>query len=96
MARSNGNSVTGAPLPSSLPARVTLGKRESLFMTKSANELLAEFCQSGRQEPFEEIVRRYAGMVYNVSFRVTNNAHDAEDATQAVFLSLALQAKTNR
>src|SRR5689334_1332132 len=35
-------------------------------------------------------------MVYGVCLRVTGDKHDAEDATQAVFLSLALQAKTAR
>src|SRR5437773_12448873 len=35
-------------------------------------------------------------MVYGVALRVTGDKHDAEDATQAVFLSLALQAKTSR
>ncbi|MCY2952235.1 MAG: sigma-70 family RNA polymerase sigma factor [Planctomycetota bacterium] len=61
---------------------------------KGAQELLLEFRITGRQEPFEEIVRRYAGMVYHVCMQVTKNAHDAEDATQAVFLTLAVQAKT--
>src|SRR5206468_4228345 len=35
-------------------------------------------------------------MVFGVCLRVTGDKHDAEDATQAVFLSLALQAKTSR
>jgi RNA polymerase sigma factor (sigma-70 family) len=35
-------------------------------------------------------------MVYGVCLRITQDKHDAEDATQAVFLSLALQAKTSR
>jgi RNA polymerase sigma factor (sigma-70 family) len=59
----------------------------------SGQELLAEFTLYGRQRPFEEIVRRYAGMVFNVCLRVTKDKHDAEDATQAVFLTLALHAK---
>jgi RNA polymerase sigma factor (sigma-70 family) len=63
---------------------------------KSAQELLAEFRASGRQEPFEEIVRRYAAMVFHVCFQVLKNRHDAEDATQAVFLTLAVQGKTNK
>ena len=41
-------------------------------------------------------MRRYAGMVYHVCLQVTKNAHDAEDATQAVFLTLAVQAKTGK
>src|SRR5688500_11428659 len=67
-----------------------------LFDEKSAQELLEEFRASGSNEPFEEIVRRYAAMVFGVCLRVTGDKHDAEDATQAVFLSLALQAKTAR
>jgi RNA polymerase sigma factor (sigma-70 family) len=61
---------------------------------KGAQELLAEFQQTGQQAPFEEIARRYAGMVYNVAYQVTRDAHDAEDATQATFLTLAVHAKT--
>ncbi len=38
-------------------------------------------------------MRRYAGMVFNVCFRITKDKHEAEDAVQAVFLTLALQAK---
>jgi RNA polymerase sigma factor (sigma-70 family) len=59
----------------------------------TGQELLAEFQQYGHQKPFEEIVRRYAGMVFNVCLRVTKDKHDAEDAAQAVFLTLAVQAK---
>lgn len=69
---------------------------EGIIESKSTEELWVEFCQSGRQEPFEEIVRRYAGMVYSVCLRVTKCRHDAEDATQAVFLTLAVQGKLNR
>jgi RNA polymerase sigma factor (sigma-70 family) len=57
---------------------------------------LEEFRTSGAQAPFEEVVRRYAGMVYSVCLRVTKNSHDAEDATQAVFLALAVQGKTSK
>jgi RNA polymerase sigma factor (sigma-70 family) len=72
-----------------------LGNRQ-LFPAKSPKELLADFKETGANAPFEEIVRRYAAMVYGVCLRVTGDKHDAEDATQAVFLSLALQAKTSR
>ena len=47
-------------------------------------------------EPFEEVVRRYGGMVYNLCHEVTGNRHDAEDATQAAFLSLAVQVKSGQ
>ncbi len=72
-----------------------MGKKR-LFPEKSADQLLSEFVQSGNEASFEEIVRRYAGMVYSVCYRVAMNSHDAEDATQAVFLSFALQAKTGK
>src|SRR4051794_18699536 len=59
-----------------------------------ARDLLADFAATGRQEPFEEIVRRYGGMVFNLCYEVTGNRHDAEDAVQAAFLSLAVQCKS--
>jgi RNA polymerase sigma factor (sigma-70 family) len=77
------------------PEGARLGN-EQLFEQKSAQQLLEEFRVSGSNEPFEEIVRRYAAMVFGVCLRVTGDKHDAEDATQAVFLSLALQARTSR
>ena len=60
----------------------------------TAEDLLVQFEQTGDTAPFEEIVRRYSGMVYGVCYRVTRNAHDAEDATQATFLKLATYART--
>ena len=62
---------------------------------RNAVDLLAEFKVTGRQGAFEEIVRRYAAMVFGVCLKTTRNAHDAEDATQAVFLNLATHCKTN-
>src|SRR4051794_41743400 len=59
-----------------------------------ARDLLADFAATGRQEPFEEIVRRYGAMVFNLCYEVTGNRHDAEDAVQAAFLSLAVQSKS--
>src|SRR6478735_7790708 len=63
---------------------------------RNAVDLLAEFKLTGRQAAFEEIVRRYAAMVFGVCLKTTRNAHDAEDATQAVFLTLAVQCKTDK
>ncbi len=67
---------------------------ESVLSTKSVNELLELFEATGDQAPFEEIVRRYAGMVFNVCYQVSRDSHEAEDATQAVFLTLAVRSKT--
>jgi RNA polymerase sigma factor (sigma-70 family) len=64
--------------------------------TVDARDLLAQFASTGQQEPFEEVVRRYGGMVFNLCFEVTGNRHDAEDAVQAAFLSLAVQAKSGQ
>lgn len=61
-----------------------------------ARELLTQFAATGKQAHFEEIVRRYGGMVFNTAFEITHNRHDAEDATQAAFLSLAVQARSRR
>ena len=63
-------------------------------LARSAQELLGDFVRTGSQEPFEEIVRRYAGMVFNVCYQILRDTHDAEDATQAVFLTLAVKSKT--
>lgn len=71
-----------------------MGEKNPCSTPKSTQELLLEFQQTGQQGPFEEIARRYAGMVYNVALQVTRDAHDAEDATQATFLTLAVHAKT--
>ncbi|MDB5297490.1 MAG: rpoE 3, partial [Phycisphaerales bacterium] len=61
---------------------------------KTAEDLLLEFERTGDPVPFEEVVRRYSGMVYGVCYRVTRNAHDAEDATQAAFLKLATYVRS--
>src|SRR5205823_6685061 len=39
-------------------------------------------------------VRRHSAAVYAACQQVTRNNHDAEDATQAVFLTLAIEART--
>src|SRR5829696_1423537 len=56
-------------------------------------ELISRFAASGEQAAYEELVRRHAGMVYRICRRLTGNAHDAEDAVQSVFATLASQAK---
>jgi RNA polymerase sigma factor (sigma-70 family) len=55
-------------------------------------QLLTEFIKAHDESAFAEIVRRHSAMVLNVCRRKLNNAQDAEDASQAVFLALARKA----
>ena len=61
---------------------------------QSDGTLLEEFAANGREAAFEEIIRRHSNLVFSVCMRVLGEAHDAEDAAQAVFLTLAQKAKT--
>jgi RNA polymerase sigma factor (sigma-70 family) len=70
-----------------------LGYAGQVTIERTAEELLLEFERTGMPEPFEEIVRRYSGMVYHVCFRITKDRHDAEDAVQGVFAALAVGRK---
>lgn len=65
-------------------------KREN----QNDGELLKEFAETGREEPFTELVRRHSPMVLGVCRRAAGNEPDAEDAAQAVFLTLAQKAKS--
>ena len=68
----------------------------SALADQDAEALLAEFSAARTDEAFAEVVRRYAAMVFAVCLRVCGNAHDAEDATQAAFLTLAVQCKSGK
>jgi RNA polymerase sigma factor (sigma-70 family) len=50
--------------------------------------LLERFAGSGDEEAFAEIVKRYAGVVYATSYRVTQDRGRAEDVSQEVFFRL--------
>jgi hypothetical protein len=54
----------------------------------SDGELLAAFAGRGEQEAFAELVRRHGGMVLGVCRSVVGESAAAEDAAQAVFLTL--------
>ena len=63
---------------------------------RTCEDLVLEFRQTGAQASFDQIVRRHSAMVAQTCLRVTRNLHDAEDATQAVFLTLAVQIRTGK
>jgi RNA polymerase sigma-70 factor (ECF subfamily) len=50
------------------------------------DELIAR-AVGGNGEAFNELVKRYQGMTYNVAYRILGNECDAADATQDAFLS---------
>ena len=52
-------------------------------------ELLQVYDRTGDQSAFAEIVSRHGAMVYRVCFRVLRDQHDAQDASQAVFMALS-------
>ncbi|HEY4328699.1 MAG TPA: sigma-70 family RNA polymerase sigma factor [Phycisphaerae bacterium] len=55
-------------------------------------QILADFADRGTEEAFATILQRHAPMVLAVSRSVLGNTSDAEDAAQAVFLTLAQKA----
>ncbi|MCY2952898.1 MAG: sigma-70 family RNA polymerase sigma factor [Planctomycetota bacterium] len=59
-------------------------------------ELLRQFAETGSQDAFAQLVRRYADLVYSSALRQVHNDIDAEDIAQAAFLALALKASRLR
>jgi RNA polymerase sigma factor (sigma-70 family) len=58
----------------------------------SDSDLLARYASTQDPEAFEAIVQRHTPRVYSCCMRVLNDAHAADDATQAVFLILSRKA----
>ena len=77
-----------------LDVLVALVKQQTVDGTETGADLLGRYRASGSPEVFGVIMRAYGGMVFSVCFKVTRDASDAEDASQAVFLTLAVQCKT--
>src|SRR5262245_53529680 len=56
--------------------------------------LLRDYAQSGSEEAFAELVRRYLDLVYSTALRVVNgDAHLAKDVCQSVFIDLSRKSK---
>lgn len=58
----------------------------------SDSELLDQFARHASEDAFGKLVRRYIGLVHSIALRHTNNPHNAEEITQAVFIILARKA----
>ena len=52
------------------------------------DEALARLAANGSAAAFDELYSRHRSFVYNVAFRMTGNAADAEDLTQETFVSV--------
>jgi RNA polymerase sigma-70 factor (ECF subfamily) len=73
--------------------RAGLGKTRHTAVVP-AQKLTADFAQNGEIASFDELVRRYSAFIYSSCYRITNDRHDAEDATQIAFLQLAIAIKS--
>ncbi|HEX2697357.1 MAG TPA: sigma-70 family RNA polymerase sigma factor [Anaerolineales bacterium] len=55
-------------------------------MSSSDDRGLALRARQGDRDAFSEIVHRHQQAVFNATYRVLGNVHDAEDATQETFI----------
>ncbi len=55
-------------------------------MTENNDEQLIKQYLDGDEKALEILVQKYLKQIYNFVFRMTRNAHDAEDIAQEVFL----------
>ena len=58
-----------------------------------SEERLIARAKSGKREAFGELCDRHANKIFRVTFRITRNREDAEDAVQDAFLSAFVHLK---
>jgi RNA polymerase sigma factor (sigma-70 family) len=63
---------------------------------RTDGELLAAFTATGDESAFAEVMHRHGAMVHGVCRSVLADHHEAQDVTQATFLTLARKAKSLR
>ncbi len=58
--------------------------------------LLQEYATGHSEEAFSALVSQHINLVYSAALRSVNNSHQAEDITQAVFVTLARKSGSLR
>lgn len=79
------------PRPAQIKVEMSVANQlelQSVPTAKTDGMLLASVAADGSAESFEKLVERYSAMVLNICQRQLGDIHEAEDATQAVFLVL--------
>src|SRR6478609_7278486 len=59
----------------------------------SDQDLVRAYVEAGSDSAFQGLVLRYVDLVHSVALRLVRDPHLAEDVSQAVFLTLAKDAK---
>lgn len=77
--------ILAARTQSSPPRWLAPAARVEASQVASDAELVAQHFQ-GDPRAFAELVKRYTNAIYNVAYRFTNDAHEAENVTQETFL----------